>query len=62
MSDPASKSARVIAAEVLRRFDAKRAYAGPTLDRLLGQTDEKQRATDLVFGTIRNLGAIDRVI
>lgn len=62
MSDPASKSARVVAAEVLRRFDPGRAQAGPILDRLLPQTDQKQRATDLVFGTIRNLLAIDRVI
>ena len=62
MSDPGSKSARVVAAEVLRRFDAGRAQAGPILDRLLPQTDQKQRATDLVFGTIRNLLAIDRVI
>lgn len=62
MSGPASKSARVVAAEVLRRFDAGRAQAGPILDRLLPQTDQKQRATDLVFGTIRNLLAIDRVI
>ncbi len=62
MSDPASKSARAVAAEVLRRFDAGRAQAGPMLDRLLPQTDQKQRATDLVFGTIRNLLAINRVI
>jgi len=62
MSEPASKSARTVAAEVLRRFDVRRVQAGPTLDRLLPQTDQKQRATDLVFGTIRNLLAIDRVI
>lgn len=62
MSDPAIKSARIVAAEVLRRFDPQGAYAGPILERLLGQTDERQRATDLVFGTIRNLIAIDRVI
>lgn len=62
MSDPAFKSARVVAAEVLQRFDLKRAHAGPILERLLRQTEERQRATDLVFGTIRNLGAIDRVI
>jgi 16S rRNA (cytosine967-C5)-methyltransferase len=62
MSDPAFKSARIVAAEVLGRFDSKRAHAGPILDRLLPETDEKQRATDLVFGAIRNLIAIDRVI
>lgn len=62
MSEPASKSARAVAAEVLHRFDAGGVHAGPLLDRLLPQTDQKQRATDLVFGTIRNLLAIDRVI
>lgn len=62
MSDPTLKSARVIAAEVLQRFDLKHAHAGPILERLLKQTEERQRATDLVFGTIRNLGAIDRVV
>lgn len=62
MSAPASKSARLVAAEVLHRFDSERAYAGSILERFLPQTDEKQRATDLAFGTVRNLGAIDRVI
>lgn len=62
MSDRAFKSARVVAAEVLRQFDPQRAYARPILDRLADQTEEKQRATDLVFGTIRNRIAIDRVI
>jgi len=55
-------NARAIAAEVLRQFDPERAQAGPVLNRLLNRTDEKQRATDLVFGTIRNLNAIDTVI
>jgi len=47
---------------VLRQCDPARDYAGPILDRLLDQSDEKQRATDLVYGTIRNLLAIDAVI
>jgi len=62
MSARESRSAREIAAEVLRQCDPARDYAGPILDRLLDQTDEKQRATDLVYGTIRNLHAIDAVI
>lgn len=62
MSTPASKSARLVAAEVLHRFDSERVHAGLVLERFLPQTDEKQRATDLAFGTVRNLGAIDRVI
>jgi 16S rRNA (cytosine967-C5)-methyltransferase len=56
------QSAREIAAQTLQRCDPARDYAGPILDRLLGQTDEKQRATDLVYGTIRNLNALDAVI
>jgi 16S rRNA (cytosine967-C5)-methyltransferase len=54
--------ARAIAIEALSRFDPKRNYAGPILEKLLHKTDEKQRATDLVFGTIRNRPAIDTVI
>ncbi len=47
---------------MLQRFDPARDYAGTILDPLLSQTDERQRATDLVYGTIRNLRAIDAVI
>ncbi len=57
-----SKSARTLAVEVLNQFDLKRNYAGPILNNLLDQTGEKQRATDLVFGAIRNRRAIDTVI
>ncbi|MEN6578984.1 MAG: transcription antitermination factor NusB [Phycisphaerales bacterium] len=56
------KSARAIAAEVLDGFDPVREYAGRILDRVLDQTEEKQRATDLVHGTIRNRCALDSVI
>lgn len=54
--------ARAIAAAVLNQFDPGRSYASHILDRLIEQTSEKQRATDLVFGTIRNRVAIDTVI
>jgi 16S rRNA (cytosine967-C5)-methyltransferase len=54
--------ARALAAQVLREFDPARDYAGPILDRLLEQTEERQRATDLVYGTLRNLTALDTVI
>ena len=57
-----TNTARTIASAVLNRLDQKRNYAGPILDKLLHQTREKQRATDLVFGTIRNRAAIDTVI
>jgi 16S rRNA (cytosine967-C5)-methyltransferase len=56
------KSARAIAVEVLNRCDPKINYAGPILDRQLHKTDQRQRATDLVFGTLRNRLAIDTVI
>jgi len=56
------KSARSVAVEVLNRWDPKRDYAGAILDRLQHETDQGQRATDLVFGTLRNRRAIDTVI
>ncbi|MEN6333174.1 MAG: transcription antitermination factor NusB [Phycisphaerales bacterium] len=56
------QSARAIATQVLHGFDPAREYAGQMLDRLLDQTQERQRATDLVHGTVRNRGAIDAVI
>jgi 16S rRNA (cytosine967-C5)-methyltransferase len=62
MTGPKSKSARNIALAVLNRFNPERNYAAPILNKLLKQTNEKQRATDLVFGTIRNRRAIDMVI
>jgi 16S rRNA (cytosine967-C5)-methyltransferase len=62
MTEREPKSARAIAAQVLRDFDPTRDYAGPILDRLLGETEERQRATDLVYGTLRNLIALDAVI
>ena len=57
-----SYGARTLAIDVLNRTDPKRNYAGTILDGLLEKTTERQRATDLVFGTIRNRSAIDRVI
>lgn len=62
MAGGRSISARAVAAEVLRRFDAGRDYVGTVLESFLEQTEERQRATDLVYGTIRNLTAIDAVI
>ncbi|MHC4438986.1 MAG: transcription antitermination protein NusB [Planctomycetota bacterium] len=56
------KSARAIAAEVLNRCDPKKDYAGTILDEVRHQTDQGQRLTDLVFGTLRNRMAIDTVI
>jgi len=62
MAGQKPKSARIIAIEALNRCNPKRNYAGPILNKLLSQTDQKQRATDLVLGTIRNRRAIDTVI
>ncbi len=62
MTSRDSKSARVIAAQVLHGFDPARDYAGRILDRMLDQTEERQRATDLVHGTIRNRCALDAAI
>lgn len=57
-----SHAARTLAINVLNRTDPRRNYAAPILNDLLDQTTERQRATDLVFGTIRNRSAIDTVI
>jgi 16S rRNA (cytosine967-C5)-methyltransferase len=62
MVDQKPKSARAVAVEVLNQWDSKRDYAGAILDRLRHETDQGQRATDLVFGTLRNRRAIDTVI
>jgi len=56
------KSARTIAVETLNRCDPQRNYASTVLNKLLSKTDQKQRATDLVLGTIRNRYALDTVI
>ena len=62
MTGHSQKTAREIATALLNRFDPKRGYAAAILSDLLHQTNETQRATDLVFGTIRNRAAIDKVI
>jgi 16S rRNA (cytosine967-C5)-methyltransferase len=62
MSARGLQSAREVTAQTLQQYDPARDYAGPILDRLLDRTDEKQRATDLVYGSIRNLLALDAVI
>ena len=56
------KSARTIAIEVLNKCDPKHSYAAPVLNKLLDETDQKKRATDLIHGTLRNRFAIDTVI
>ncbi len=62
MDSKKPRTARDIAVEVLNRFEPKCDYAGVILEEIICQTVEKQRATDLVFGTIRNRNTIDIVI
>jgi 16S rRNA (cytosine967-C5)-methyltransferase len=62
MAGQKQKSARTIAIEVLNRCDPQRSYASTVLNKLLSKTDQKQRATDIVLGSIRNRHAIDTVI
>jgi 16S rRNA (cytosine967-C5)-methyltransferase len=62
MADQRIKSARAVAVQVLNRCDPKKNYAGPILAKLQHSTEQRQRATDLVFGTMRNRRAIDTVI
>ena len=62
MGHQAPKTARFVAMTVLNRFRPQYSYAGPILSKLLPQTAQKQQATDIVFGTVRNAKAIDMVI
>jgi len=54
-------TARSIAVEVLCEAQLRQVFAGELLDKYL-QLTERQRATDLVFGVIRNRTVIDTVI
>ena len=62
MAKEKPKTARAVAVQVLNRCDPQKNYAGPVLDKLLNRTEQRQRATDLVFGTLRNRRAVDTVI
>lgn len=62
MADQKIKTARNIAVTVLNQFDSTGNYVGPILDKLLAQVEEKQRATDIVFGCVRNRKTIDMVV
>jgi 16S rRNA (cytosine967-C5)-methyltransferase len=55
-------SARQVALEVLTGLDIKKHDASTRLDKLMDKTSERARATDLVFGVIRNLGTLDAVL
>ncbi|MHC5074359.1 MAG: 16S rRNA (cytosine(967)-C(5))-methyltransferase RsmB [Planctomycetota bacterium] len=58
-------NARTLAAFVLQKFDPKKEYASDILNKYINELDsttEKQRATDLVYGCLRNLSTIDHCI
>lgn len=55
-------SARAVASEALRDLDFHKHDIASRLNRLIDRTDQRARATDLVYGVIRNLSAIDRVL
>jgi 16S rRNA (cytosine967-C5)-methyltransferase len=61
MAGPEPQTARSIAAKVLCEAQRSRQFAGEILEKY-PQMTERQRATDLVFGVIRNHSAIDLVI
>ncbi len=63
----------MVAAKALNQFDAAQkrnasandigsTYASDVLNNLFSQTEQKSRATDLVYGTVRNRCAIDLVL
>ena len=62
MKNPNDITARFAAMKVLNQLDLDEGYACDILNRYLPLTEQRQRATDLVFGTIRNQFAIDMVI
>jgi 16S rRNA (cytosine967-C5)-methyltransferase len=62
MADQKIKTARNIAVIVLNQFDSTGNYVVPILDKLLARAEEKQRATDICFGCVRNREAIDMVV
>jgi len=54
--------ARFVAAETLNNFDSASEFAESVLNKFLSGTVQRQKATDLVYGTIRNRTIIDKVI
>ncbi len=62
MPHPHAISPRRIAADILTKVDPRKKFIGPVLEQSLEQTREKQRATDLVLGTIKNRALLDSII
>ncbi len=59
MAGQKTKTARNIAVTVLNQFDSTGDYVRPVLDKLLAGAEQKQQATDICFGCMRNRRAID---
>jgi 16S rRNA (cytosine967-C5)-methyltransferase len=55
-------SARSAAAAVINRFEPQKSNAELLIEALIEKTAQRQRTTDLVYGTIRNRSALDLVI
>jgi 16S rRNA (cytosine967-C5)-methyltransferase len=55
-------SARAVAVEVLAGLNIQKHDAAARLDSWMNKTDQQARATDLVFGVIRNLTALDSIL
>ncbi|MHC4131725.1 MAG: 16S rRNA (cytosine(967)-C(5))-methyltransferase RsmB [Planctomycetota bacterium] len=65
MSAKKIKNARTLAAFVLHQFNPQKDYASEILNKYITELEkpsEKQRATDLVYGSLRNLSTIDHCI
>ncbi len=56
------QTARQVAFWVLNKFDVNRHDAGELLHKRISLTDQRGQATDIVYGAIRNMPAIDMVI
>ena len=68
---PHAQSPRLVAATVLKRYDsvckqmrsgAQAVYAATILNDFIDNTNQPQKATDLVMGTLRNRFAIDHLL
>ncbi|MCK4960076.1 MAG: hypothetical protein KAT00_11765 [Planctomycetes bacterium] len=62
MSDSRQQTARQVAFWVLNKFDINRCDASELLHKRIPLTDQRGQATDIVYGAIRNMPAIDMAI
>jgi 16S rRNA (cytosine967-C5)-methyltransferase len=62
MSCSGTQSPRRIAAEITRQYNPEKDYITLILDEKIERTSQKQTVTDLVFGSLRHITAIDTVL